>query len=128
MGTEMCKIVGKIDITSLPKADSNKAVIVTNNQAFADYIKSEAPKWGYNEVTQNTPVVRVAKKHDVRGKVVFGIIPNYLARYAVSTVELEIVLPKQDKRHKNTLSVDDLHKYTKNVHEYVVVYQANNEE
>ncbi len=117
-----CKILGHLDLPELTIPD-NKAVIVTTNSAFGDFIKKHAISWGYNEVNQDTPVLAKATKHDIKDKVVFGIIPNYLARYAISVVELEIVLPlKQRHRSRNKLSLAELEKYVDetNIHEYVI--------
>ena len=112
-----CKVIGHVALKK-----EGKAVIVTKNPAFADYIKKYANTWGYNEVNEDTRVIQTATKRDVAGKLVFGIIPNYLAKHAISVVELEVVLPKSYKGSRNSLSLTDLEKYVseKNVHEYCV--------
>ena len=116
-----CKILGKIE---LPKTKpENKAVIVTSNKAFSTFIKKYAPSWGFNEVDENTPTVAKATKALVKGKIVFGKLPNHLGCQAVSVVELEIILPPALRnRSRNTLSLQELEKYVdeRHVHEYVI--------
>ena len=63
-----CKIIGKVELPQGIPTEKEKAVIVTGSQAFGDYIKKYAKSWGYNEVTQHTPVIRTAKKKDIKNK------------------------------------------------------------
>ena len=114
-----CKVIGKVELK--PKV-IHKAVIVTSNPAFAEFIKKHAGTWGYNEVRGDTPILTKVSKHDEKERVVFGIIPNYLGKHAISVVELEIILPSTVKKSKNKLTLKELEKYVteEHIHEYVI--------
>lgn len=119
-----CKVVGHIEL-AINHRETEKAVIVTKNEAFGLFVKKHAASWGYNEVTENTPVINKATKRDVTGKVVFGIVPNYLGSKAVSVVEVKITTPQSLRKSKNALTLEELEKYTNSddIHEYVIVEQ-----
>jgi len=119
-----CKVVGHIELSVNPTR-TEKAVIVTKNPAFGKFIKKKASSWGYNEVTDNTPVINTATKRDVAGKVVFGIVPNYLGSKAIAVVEVRITVPQGVNKSKNKLTLEELEKYTNDheIYEYVIVKQ-----
>ena len=75
-------------------------IVVTRHKALLEYLV----KYGY--VEKDVQHLTRARPEDIKGKHVYGILPNWLACHAGKLTELQLDLPI-GKRHIE-LSIDDI--------------------
>lgn len=79
------------------------AVVVSKHRGMIEFLKSE----GF--IDNTATVLERAKAEDVRGKIVFGSIPLFLAYYAQKVIHIPLKLPLELKEKE--LTAEEFKKY-----------------